>query len=219
LEIVKLKKVNGSRKRKIYNKRKKEVKIRKRRKENNSEKDDERNIQQKENIKSENENSDEKMDKVELLIKELDTSITPQITVTNMETDKTKEDNDIKRLILQYGKLKKGNRKLLKDWYNYGRSFVQNLEKKKLRTRKPEKEIKKKLYNRIVDCQMLRENERKNKKDALRKKTQRAIKTYELFMEIGNEKLERIRETFITTVIKLSEEQRKRIKKYFRKRK
>jgi hypothetical protein len=115
LGTVELKKMNGSKKRKIYNKEEKEVRIRKRRKKNNSKEDDERNIQQEKNVESENEDSDKEINKIELLIKELNTPITLQIIITDVETDKTRENNDIKRLAIQYRKLEEGNRKLLKD--------------------------------------------------------------------------------------------------------
>jgi hypothetical protein len=39
---------------------------------------------------------------------------------------------------------------------------------------------------------------------------------YKLFIEIGNEKLERLREISVTFVVELKEEQRERIIEYFK---
>jgi hypothetical protein len=54
-------------------------------------------------------------------------------------------------------------------------------------------------------------------RENLKKRIQKAINVYKLFMEIGNEKLERLREISVTFVVKLKEEQRKRIIEYFKK--
>jgi hypothetical protein len=74
-------------------------------------------------IKSDNEIEDGyEEDKVELLIKELETPSRIKIVI-NMEDEK----NDIEKLVIQYEKLEIGNRLLLKDWYDYRRNFYQNI--------------------------------------------------------------------------------------------
>jgi hypothetical protein len=170
--------------------------------------------------------SDSKMEdkceenKVELLIKELETP--PHIKIIiNMED----EENDIEKLMTQYEKLEIGNRLLLKDWYDYGRNFYQNVEDRKRRNekgkrRKSEKEIKTELYNEMMEHRkdILDENneiKEKNRRN-LKKRTQKAVNVYKLFIEIGNEKLERLREISVTFVVELKEEQRERIVEYFK---
>jgi hypothetical protein len=170
--------------------------------------------------------SDSKMEdkceenKVELLIKELETP--PHIKIIiNMED----EENDIEKLMTQYEKLEIGNRLLLKDWYDYGRNFYQNVEDRKRRNekgkrRKSEKEIKTELYNEMMEHRkdILDENneiKEKNRRN-LKKRTQKAVNVYKLFIEIGNEKLERLREISVTFVVELKEEQRERIIEYFK---
>jgi hypothetical protein len=174
-------------------------------------------------IKSDNEIEDGyKEDKVELLIKELEIPSRIKIVI-NMEDEK----NDIEKLVMQYEKLEIGNRLLLKDWYDYGRNFYQNIEDRKRgnnereKKRKSEKEIRTELYNKMMEYQrdVLNEDNEVNEKNRenLKKRIQKAINVYKLFMEIGNEKLERLREISVTFVVKLKEEQRKRIIKYFKK--
>jgi hypothetical protein len=174
-------------------------------------------------IKSDNEIEDGyEEDKVELLIKELETPSCIKIVI-NMEDEK----NDIEKLVMQYEKLEIGNRLLLKDWYDYGRNFYQNIEDRKRgnnereKKRKSEKEIRTELYNEMMEYQrdVLNEDNEVNEKNRenLKKRTQKAINVYKLFMEIGNEKLERLREISVTFVVKLKEEQRKKIIKYFKK--
>jgi hypothetical protein len=163
-----------------------------------------------------------KEDKVELLIKELETPSRIKIII-NMEDKK----NDIEKLVMQYEKLEIGNRLLLKDWYNYERNFYQNIENRKRgndekgKKRKSEKEIKTELYDEMMEYQrdvLNKDNEINEKnRENLKKRTQKAINVYKLSMEIGNEKLERLKEISVTFVVKLKEEQRKRIIKYFEK--
>jgi hypothetical protein len=161
-----------------------------------------------------------KEDKVELLIKELEIPSRIKIVI-NMEDEK----NDIEKLMTQYEKLEIGNRLLLKDWYDYGRNFYQNVEDRKRRNekgkrRKSEKEIKTELYNEMMEHRkdILDENneiKEKNRRN-LKKRTQKAVNVYKLFIEIGNEKLERLREISVTFVVELKEEQRERIVEYFK---
>ncbi|EXX65873.1 hypothetical protein RirG_129150 [Rhizophagus irregularis DAOM 197198w] len=47
-------------------------------------------------------------------------------------------------------------------------------------------------------------DEKQKKKEALRKRMQGAIKIYKLFTEIGQDKIYRVKETFVTTIIKLT---------------
>ena len=54
-------------------------------------------------------------------------------------------------------------------------------------------------------------------KGAIRKRTQGCIKIYELFMEIGREKISRIKDCTVDKLVRLTKEEIKQIKNYFRK--
>src|SRR2546430_2381671 len=101
----------------------------------------------------------------------------------------------------------------MKNWYEYGRKFEQKEEEIKSRRRKrisdqtargkEYEEMKKRMLGNIT-------------KNAIKIRIQGAIKVYELFTEIGGERINRIVNSSVDMVIRLKKEELQQIKEHFR---
>ena len=149
---------------------------------------------------------------IEKLIQELETPVFEEENIEE-ETEEDTEGSEIRILIRMFYGIEKVNRKQIKEWFNYGRRFEQNVEETKNRSRKriADQTARGKVYE-----EMKKQMPGIVTKEALRKRTQGAVKVYEIFMEIGREKINRIKDCTVDTIIKLNREEIKQIKNHFR---
>ena len=149
---------------------------------------------------------------IEKLIQELEIPVFEEENIEE-ETEEDTEGSEIRILIRMFYGIEKVNRKQIKEWFNYGRRFEQNVEETKNRSRKriADQTARGKVYE-----EMKKQMPGIVTKEALRKRTQGAVKVYEIFMEIGREKINRIKDCTVDTIIKLNREEIKQIKNHFR---
>ena len=109
-----------------------------------------------------------------------------------------------------YNELGSMNTRVIRKWYHLGRSFERQVEamKNQKRKRKSEQTARKDLYDKMMKL-LVKEDmnieEKNRKRDALKEKVQGAVKIYELLINIGEEKINNIRETYVSTIIKFTE--------------
>ena len=151
-------------------------------------------------------------EKVEELIQELETPIFEEEINEEME-DENEERNEIGELVKMFYEIEKINRKQVWKCYNYGRKFEQKVEEIK-------NQNKKKITSQTARGRLYEEMKKQMTgnitKEAIRKRTQRAIKVYELFTEIGRERINNIKDWSVKMIIELTTEEIKQVKNYFR---
>src|SRR6266498_2307613 len=149
---------------------------------------------------------------IEKLIQELEIPVFEEENIEE-ETEEDTEGSEIRILIRMFYGIEKVNRKQIKEWFNYGRRFEQNVEETRNRSRKriADQTARGKVYE-----EMKKQMPGIVTKEALRKRTQGAVKVYEIFMEIGREKINRNKDCTVDTIIKLNREEIKQIKNHFR---
>ncbi|GET60661.1 hypothetical protein GLOIN_2v1790846 [Rhizophagus irregularis DAOM 181602=DAOM 197198] len=114
------------------------------------------------------------------------------------------EIHDVEKLVERYISLGNTNGKNILIWYNIGQIFEREI-KARINQTKPDQTAREELYDEMMEF-IVNEStdEKQKKKEALRKRMQGAIKIYKLFTEIGQDKIYRVKETFVTTIIKLT---------------
>ena len=150
---------------------------------------------------------------MEELIQELETPVLGEEELTENEIEEDMEQNDIRKLIKMFHGIEKINRKQIKKWFEYGRRFEQQVEETKNKSKKriTDQTARGKVYE-----EMRKQITGNITKEAIRKRTQGCIKIYEIFMEIGRDKINRIKDCSVRTLIKLNKEEIKQIKDHFR---
>ena len=150
---------------------------------------------------------------MEELIQELETPVLGEEELTENEIEEDMEQNDIRKLIKMFHGIEKINRKQIKKWFEYGRRFEQQVEETKSKSKKriTDQTARGKVYE-----EMRKQITGNITKEAIRKRTQGCIKIYEIFMEIGRDKINRIKDCSVRTLIKLNREEIKQIKDHFR---
>ncbi|CAB4435128.1 unnamed protein product [Rhizophagus irregularis] len=113
---------------------------------------------------------------------------------------------DVEKLVERYISLGNTNSKNILIWYNIEQTFEREIKARINRT-KPDQTAREELYDEmmkfIIDGYESTD-EKQKKREALRKKMQGTTKIYKLFIEIGSDKIYRVKETFVTTIIKLT---------------
>jgi hypothetical protein len=137
------------------------------------------------------------------------------------EIEQNEKVEDIKRLVEKYLDLGNMNSRVIWKWFHLGRDFEQKVNRRIDQERqKSEQTVRKEIYDEMMKF-LMKENENneieKNKKKALKEKMRGAKVIYELFMKIGQERINNVRETNVTTIIKLTAVQKNQIIKDFRK--
>ncbi|POG58106.1 hypothetical protein GLOIN_2v1790846, partial [Rhizophagus irregularis DAOM 181602=DAOM 197198] len=114
------------------------------------------------------------------------------------------EIHDVEKLVERYISLGNTNGKNILIWYNIGQIFEREI-KARINQTKPDQTAREELYDEMMEF-IVNEStdEKQKKKEALRKRMQGAIKIYKLFTEIGQDKIYRVKETFVMTIIKLT---------------
>ncbi|PKY61382.1 hypothetical protein RhiirA4_486277 [Rhizophagus irregularis] len=148
-------------------------------------------------IKSEN--------KVEKFIKEL------RIPINNKDMLIPEVQNveiyDIEKLAERYISLGNTNGKNILEWYKIGQSFEWEV-KARISQMKPDQTARKELYDKMMEFiidETENTDEKHRKREALKEKMQGVVKIYKFFIEIGQDKIYRVKETFVTTIIKLTD--------------
>ncbi|PKY62851.1 hypothetical protein RhiirA4_490137 [Rhizophagus irregularis] len=105
-------------------------------------------------------------------------------------------------------------------WYCYGQSVERKIEEIKTQNKKKKsrQKIKAELYDKMMEFAAEEnddEEEKFNKRNSLKEKTRGAVRVYKLFIEIGQEKINNVKETFVSTIIKFTEPERDQIIEYF----
>ncbi|UZO24629.1 uncharacterized protein OCT59_016924 [Rhizophagus irregularis] len=114
------------------------------------------------------------------------------------------EIHDVEKLVERYISLGNTNGKNILIWYNIGQIFEREI-KARINQTKPDQTAREELYDEMMEFIVDEStDEKQKKKEALRKRMQGAIKIYKLFTEIGQDKIYRVKETFATTIIKLT---------------
>jgi hypothetical protein len=195
-------KKNNKRKREFIEKRTTESRTRKSQKKN------------KEIIEDDNsENSEIGKEGIELLIEELNTLVTQEMVIEENEEDDIGIKN-IKKLAERYYEIEKGTKELVKKWFDFGRRFTQEIEtlkdknNRKGRGNRNKSEIilKKELCTKMLEY--LPECNRKT----FCNRTNKAIKIYEFFMKVGSERVNRIKNTYVKTIVELNDIQMEQIR-------
>ena len=151
---------------------------------------------------------------MEELIQELETPVLNEEIVENEEEENI-EQNDIRILVRMFHGIEKTNRKQIQRQFEYGRRFEQQVEETK---NKSKKRVTDQTARERVYEEMRKQILGNITKEAIRKRTQGAIKIYKIFMEIGREKINRIRDCTVDKIVRLTKEEIKQIKDHFRKR-
>ncbi|GBC30864.1 uncharacterized protein OCT59_015991 [Rhizophagus irregularis] len=167
-----------------------------------------------------------KEDKVEKFIKEVSTPIkgNERMTLESQFTgidNQNEEINDIENLVEKYLDLGDINSRAIQKWYFLGRDFERKVEEMKNqgRKKKSEQTARRDLYNEMMGLLVKGDEDAEEKlrvRGALKERMQGAVKIYELFIEIRQDKINRIKETFVTTIIKFTESEKKEIIGHFR---
>src|SRR6266542_3087509 len=150
---------------------------------------------------------------MEKLIQELETPVIENEEVIEERTEENIGQDNIKELVGMFYEIERVNRKQIRKYYEYARKFEKEKEEIKRRSKKriSDKTAKSKLYEEMKE-QIIGNITR----ITLRKRTHRAMKIYNLFKEIGIEKMNRFRDCTVETVIRLTKEEIEQIKNYFR---
>jgi hypothetical protein len=101
---------------------------------------------------------------------------------------------------------------VIKGYYNFRKVIMERVEKGK------KKEIKKEIAEEIMEelqYNKLQENDERKARDKIRKRRDRAIKTYELFSEIGIERIRNIKSNMTNLLLNLNREEMEYIEKKF----
>ena len=149
---------------------------------------------------------------MEELIQELETPVLNEEIVEN-EEEENMEQNDIRILVRMFHGIEKTNRKQIQRQFEYGRRFEQQVEETK---NKSKKRVTDQTARERVYEEMRKQILGSITKEAIRKRTQGAIKIYKIFMEIGREKINRIRDCTVDKIVRLTKEEIKQIKNHFR---
>jgi hypothetical protein len=113
---------------------------------------------------------------------------------------------DVEKLVERYISLGNTNGKNILIWYNIGQTFEREI-KVRINQTKPDQTAREELYDEMMEFMvngLENIDEKQKKREALRKSMQGATKIYKLFIEVGPDKINRIKETFVTTIIKLT---------------
>ncbi len=157
--------------------------------------------------------SEKETSEMEKLIQELETPVIENEEVTEERTEENIGQDNIKELVGMFYEIERVNRKQIRKYYEYARKFEKEKEEIKRRSKKriSDKTAKSKLYEEMKE-QIIGNITR----ITLRKRTHRAMKIYNLFKEIGTEKMNRFRDCTVETVIRLTKEEIEQIKNHFR---
>jgi hypothetical protein len=150
---------------------------------------------------------------IELLIEELNTPVTQEMVIEENEKDDIKI-KDSKKLAKRYYEIEKGTKELVKKWFDFGREFTQeinalkdkNNRKGRGNRNKSEITLKKELRTKILE-HLLGYNRK-----TFCNRTNKAIKIYEFFMKVGSERVNRIKNTYIKTIVELNDIQMEQIR-------
>ncbi|PKY59911.1 hypothetical protein RhiirA4_483049 [Rhizophagus irregularis] len=167
-----------------------------------------------------------KEDKVERFIKEVSTPIKENERMTSEDQfieidDQNEENDDIENLVEKYLDLGDINTRAIQKWYFLGQNFERKVEeiKNQGRRKKSDQTARRDLYNEMMRLLVKEDEDAEEKvrvRGALKERMQGAVKIYELFTEIGQDKINRIKETFVTTIIKFTESEKEEIIGHFR---
>jgi hypothetical protein len=147
-----------------------------------------------------------------------------------IEDDDREYGNDLNDLAKKYQEVLKEKAEGIMKWYRYGQSFTRKYEEMKQENnrrkgtdRKRDQDVKTELYEKVMEkLELIKENdneeEKERKKNAFTIMTRRAIRLYEWSTEVGNERLRRIRETNVSFIVKLKDEEIDGIMRSFSKR-
>jgi hypothetical protein len=141
---------------------------------------------------------------------------------TIVEDESDEEINDIRNLVQQYQEIEDDNRKSIWNWYHFGQKLERKINEMKNQHKGRRKGLDTKVREKLYD-EMMRylvigdENVKfiKKKRESLRKRAQRATGLYEMFIKIGCEKINRIKDTCVSTITTLTDGERDQIIKYF----
>lgn len=198
------------------------------RKRNSNEMDNDEEISSEEKVEPENirkrqklTKEEKKREKLQELIKELEN---PLKTVKIVDED-AKETSGIEEIIKRYNRVDTTNGRDIRDWYELGRRFKQEIESRKYMSKtktRNEQTVRQELYKEIVEyiTEYTQEEIRdvNRFKGKVRKRFQNAENVYELFLKIGNDRIERIKRTTVTFVVELTEGERQSIIDHFKER-
>ncbi|PKY60194.1 hypothetical protein RhiirA4_517735 [Rhizophagus irregularis] len=160
-----------------------------------------------------------KEDKVEKFIKEINISDVDndEITVLNGQSNK---GSNIENLVERYNNLGSMNTTNIQGWYYFGQDFERKILeiRNQGQKRKTDQTARKEMYDQMMDTIINKEyvEDMDKKRDTVKEKVKGAVKVYKLFIEIGKDKIKRIKETYVTTIIKFTEEEKGKIIKRFR---
>ncbi|CAB4441476.1 unnamed protein product [Rhizophagus irregularis] len=167
-----------------------------------------------------------KEDKVERFIKEVSTPIKENERMTSEDQfieidDQNEENDDIENLVEKYLDLGDINTRAIQKWYFLGQNFERKVEeiKNQGRRKKSDQTARRDLYNEMMRLLVKEDEDAEEKvrvRGALKERMQGAVKIYKLFTEIGQDKINRIKETFVTTIIKFTESEKEEIVGHFR---
>ncbi|GES87410.1 hypothetical protein GLOIN_2v1791382 [Rhizophagus clarus] len=128
---------------------------------------------------------------IESIIQELSTPVIHEVTVEENESEgEDIDENNFKRLILAYDKIRRENSKLLRKYFNHGQVFIKILEKMK---REEGKVLK------------------KGRENLLRKKIYDEIALKLELKKIESERINRIRKVYDKDILRLNEEERRKV--------
>ncbi|PKY61816.1 hypothetical protein RhiirA4_487323, partial [Rhizophagus irregularis] len=143
-----------------------------------------------------------KEDKVKVFMKELSLPMTDNKAVdeiTDEWNEKIEEIDDIRKLVEKYLDLEDENSKMIWKYFYMGQGFERKVTEKRNQEReKTDQTIRKELYNEMMKF-LVKENEnddeKENKRKALKEKIRGTIVIYELFMRIGQGRINNVKET------------------------
>jgi hypothetical protein len=179
----------------------------------NKEKENQNNVEIEENEITESE--DESKDKIDLLIEEMDAEIEKEIMLEDENIND--ETSDVKKLAQQCYEIEEGNRDTFRKWFKLGQNFTRKIENLKMENNRPGKKKKsEETITKELRKELVKYSPKKVTYLAIKKKTQRAIKVYNFFMEFGQDKIDRMRENEITIVYDMKIYDLQRIRNYFK---
>ena len=165
---------------------------------------------------SKRDNKNKLSGKVKELIQDLETPVWKEGIIGEEENSRKEENSgkrEIKELIKMFHKMGKSNKEQIWDCYQYGRNFEQKVEEIKNQSRK---RITVQTARGKVYEEMRKQMVGYITKSAIRKRTQRAIKVYELFTEIGRERINWVKNFTVGIIEKLNDKEIQQVKEHFR---
>ena len=151
-----------------------------------------------------------RINKIEKLIEELTTETSAEEVqeIRILRDEEIEEEiKSIKKLVERYCEAEDINRIAVWKWYNYGKDFnVKLVERNNQNNRKD-------IYDEMIE--IMRQQNRRITRETLRKQTQQSINLCEMFDKIGVDKINRIRETTVTTILELTKKERRQIEEHF----